>query len=121
MWIEINNKEIVGVHDEESSVKNNTWVFLEEADFTSIGKWYTKAKGVHDPVLTKTQQADEDLRVKSEEAKLYLKSTDYVVTKLSEAIALDDLELKAQIIDENKEIFSKRSAYRLFLNPIKGN
>jgi hypothetical protein len=114
MWIEINNKLITGIHENEPSQvsENSSIVFIEGAGYECAGKWYTKAKGIHDPVLTKTQSTEEQKAQEIVKAKRFLLETDYVVTKISEAMILDDNVLKEKLLTDYADVLQKRKEFR---------
>lgn len=113
MWIEINDKLIVGIHtDEIQGVNDNKIIYIEGSSFSDLGKWYTKAKGIHDPVLSKAQLNEEKKAEEIYNAKRYLKQTDYVVTKISEAIVSGDDELKIRLLEQYADVLQKRKESR---------
>jgi Mlc titration factor MtfA (ptsG expression regulator) len=114
MWIEIDkNKSIVAAHSEEPSKSNYTLVEVEDNNFDCIGKWWTKAKGIHVPVLTKTQLSEKEKLDASNTAKRFLRDTDFVAMKLSEVH--DDTVAYTALKEKYADILAKRAASRLLV------
>ena len=115
MWIEVRNKEIVGIHSEEIVCTNGNDVISVDADVTCLGKWYTKTKGIHDPVITTTQQIALEKEKLIEDSKIFLTQTDYVVMKISEASVLGTSEDVHDLITKYADILEKRKEARALI------
>ena len=115
MWLEVKDKIIIGVHSEEIAVKEGSIVYVENAFQDSLGKLYTKSKGVHEAVLTKSELSaiEKDKLIKS--STKFLNDTDYVIMKISEAIILGDDELKNNLMTKYKDILEQRASARLII------
>ena len=68
-----------------------------------------------------TIRKNEDLSYLANEYKEYLTSTDYVVTKISEAIALGDNDLVEELKIHYTEVLAKRAEARLKIREYENN
>ena len=64
---------------------------------------------------------NKDLSYLANEYKEYLTSTDYVVTKISEAVALGDNNLAEELRTHYAEILSKRAEARIKIREYENN
>jgi hypothetical protein len=111
MWIEVNKNIIVGSHSEQPSKSNYKLFEVDTDDIHIIGRSYTKAKGIFDTPVTDVQAAISA----SDEAKSYLKSTDYIVTKITEMSVLGKSEDVNALIEKYSDILEKRATARTLI------
>jgi len=118
MWLEIKDKEIIGIHTDKPSQSDYKLVEVPDASFLDLKKWYTEEKGIHEPILSDAQILENKNISSYNEALRYLKDTDYVITKINESIILNDDALKEELMTKYKDIISKRNECRIILRQL---
>jgi hypothetical protein len=114
MYAEIDKSNIIiAVHSYEPSVLQGILINNELITTNDLGRVYNKKKKVVEDIsLTPEQIAKEVQDSINQEQSLYLASTDYVVTKISEASVLGTSEDVHDLITKYADILEKRKTAR---------
>ena len=103
------NKNNTGFLSLKSPLVDENYIQITEEEFNEL----TKPK-VYEP--TAEEKAAQEKAKKIAEYKKYLEDTDYVVLKISEAMAEGNEELKKELMLQYAGILAIRKAYRQELN-----
>lgn len=101
------NKDNTGFLNLKSPLIDENYIQITEVEFKELAK-------PKEP--TAEEKAAQEKARKNAEYKKYLEDTDYVVLKISEAMAEGNEELKQELMLEYAGILAIRKAYRQELN-----